>query len=167
MGETMKSIIVLLALAAGATSSGMFAQDQPQPPATDKAPATKKKTAKKTAAAPAPQFLTIPKDATPNPDGTYTVTDKDGKKWNYWQSPFGVMRSEVKPAPPMSTFAPGAPAQQDLSYTTTTDKGDTVGFARQTPFGPVQYDKKKSEMTDAEHKLFETQHPESKQTKPE
>jgi hypothetical protein len=162
MGKTMKSIIVLLALTAGAAA---LAQDQAR--ATDKAPAVKKKTAKKAAAAPGPQFLTIPKDATLNSDGTYAYTDKDGKKWSYWNSPFGVMKSEIKPAPPMSTFVPNATAPQDLSYTTTKDKGDTVHFDRQTPFGPVGYDKKKSDMTDAERKLFETQHQESKQTKPE
>jgi len=143
----MKTTILFLTLIAG---TGM-AQDQTTPPPA-KATANKKKTtAKKTTEAPAPQFLTVPADATQNPDGTYSYTDKDGKKWNYWKSPFGVMRSEVKPTTP-----------SPLQYTSTTDKGDTVRFERQTPFGPVGYDRKKSEMSDEERSLFELQHPESK-----
>ena len=42
----------------------------------------KKKTAAHTKpAAPAAQQIVIPKDATPNPDGSYSYTDKAGKKW--------------------------------------------------------------------------------------
>jgi hypothetical protein len=161
MGEAMKLFLIIIAL-----TGSLFAQDQPQKPASkDKTPAAKKKTSKKTEA-PASPFLTIPKEATANPDGTYAYTDKDGKKWSYWNSPFGVMRSEIKgdTAPPGN---PSAAPMPQIQYTSTTDKGDTVRFERQTPFGPVGYDRKKSEMTDAERSLFETQHPESKQTKPE
>lgn len=143
MGEAMKRILFALLL-----TGPVYAQDQPAP----KKPTAKKTTAaKKTTESP---FLTIPKDAVRNPDGTYTYTDQAGKKWSYWNSPFGVMRSEVKP--PSSEAMPGA---------TTTDKGDTVRFERMTPFGPMGYERKKSEMTDAERSLFESQHPESQ--KPE
>ena len=161
----MKSILIFIALA-----GSMFAQDQPPKPAsTDKPAAAKKtaatkKTAKKTEAPPV-AFLTIPKDATANGDGTFTYTDKAGKKWSYWNSPFGVMKSEIKPNTPVASSA--APAPAPFQFTSSTDKGDTVRFERQTPFGPMGYDRKKSEMSDAERNLFETQHPESKQTKPE
>lgn len=141
-----------------------MAQDQTAPPAQTTPPAKKKKkTAKKTTEeAQGPQFLTVPADAKKNPDGTYTYTDKTGRKWNYWKSPFGVMRSEVNT--PTPTAEGKIPAT--LQYTSTTDKGDTVRFERQTPFGPVGYDRKKSEMSREERSLFELQHPESK-AKPE
>ena len=136
-----------------------MAQDQATtPPPAKKTPTAKKTAAKKTTEAPAPQFLTIPAGATQNPDGTYSYTDEDGKKWNYWKSPFGVMRSEVKPTTPTAD----GKAPSTLQYTSTTDKGDTVRFERQTPFGPIGYDRKKSEMSDEERSLFELQHPESK-----
>ena len=162
MGEAMKTIVFLL-LFAGSTQAQDPAAATPQ----TKAQAAKKKAAKKTTEAPASPFLTIPKGATANPDGTYAFTDKDGKKWNYWNSPFGVMRSEIKPGTAAAAGAPSEAAAAPMPYTSATDKGDTVRFERQTPFGPMGYDRKKSEMTDAERSLFQSQHPESKQTKPE
>ena len=156
----MKTTILFLTLIAG---MGM-AQDQAAPPPAKAITTKKKAAAKKSTETPAPQFLTVPADATQNPDGTYSYTDKAGKKWNYWKSPFGVMRSEVKPGAPALDAKAAAPSP--FQYTSSTDKGDTVRFERQTPFGPVGYDRKKSEMSDEERSLFELQHPESK-AKPE
>jgi hypothetical protein len=157
----MKPFIILFALAVGAV-----AQDQTAPPpAKTTAKSAKKTTAKKSTEAPPSPFITIPKEATANPDGTFTYTDKAGKKWSYWNSPFGVMKSEVKPLPPSTD--PGSPEANALAGVITTDKGDTVRFERQTPFGPMGYARKKSEMTDAERALFQTQHPESKKNQPE
>lgn len=159
----MKSLIFSFALLGG---TWLFEQNQTTSPAPKtKSTSAAKKSAKKTTAPPAPAFLTVPADATANPDGTYSYTDKAGRKWNYWKSPFGVMRSEV-PAGAPAQAAPTSGAAP-FQYTSSTDKGDSVRFERQTPFGPVGYDRKKSEMTDAERGLFEKQHPESKQTKPE
>jgi len=163
MGKTMKSILVILLFAGSLTAQDSAQTTLSKPKAT----AAKKKAAKKSTEAPASPFLTIPKGATVNPDGTYAFTDKDGRKWNYWNSPFGVMRSEIKPGPAAAAGAPSEAATASMPYTSATDKGDTVRFERQTPFGPMGYDRKKSEMTDAERSLFESQHPESKQTKPE
>ena len=39
-------------------------------------------------------MLTIPKEATKNANGTYSFTDKDGKKWIYRTGQFGVSRVE-------------------------------------------------------------------------
>ena len=104
---------------------------------------------KKTAAAPAPQALTIPKDAVPNPDGlSYVWTDKQGKKWMYAKTPFGITRSPLSDAPV------SAPA---LSTTRAIDKGDTVRFERPSPFGPMIWEKKKSALTDDERHLLDAQ----------
>ena len=153
MGEAMKSIIIFLTFTAA-----LAAQDQTTTPPAKTTTAKKKTAAKKTTEAPPSPFLTVPAGATQNPDGTYNYTDKDGKKWNYWKSPFGVMRSEIKPTTPTAD----GKTPSTLQYTSTTDKGYTVRFERQTPFGPMGYDRKKSEMSDEERSLFELQHPESK-----
>ena len=107
----------------------------------------KDKKSKKKAAAPASQALTIPKDAVPNSDGLgYAWTDKDGKKWVYAKTPFGVTRS------PASDTAASGP---DLSTTKAIDKGDTVRFERSSPFGPMIWEKKKSDLTDDERHLVD------------
>jgi|SRR5580698_7167013 hypothetical protein len=108
------------------------------------------KTTKK-AAAPAPHALTIPKDAVPNPDGvSYIWTDKQGKKWVYAKTPFGIDRS------PASDAAVSVP-----SATKVIDKGDTVRFERPSPFGTESWEKKKSELTNEEQHLFDAQHPDT------
>jgi hypothetical protein len=101
-------------------------------------------------AAPAPQALTIPKDAVPNPDGTtFNYTDKQGKKWVYIKTPFGVMKNPATGTP--------AATPPDLGSTTAVDKGDSVMFERPSPFGTMSWEKKKSELTDDERHILDTQ----------
>ena len=109
--------------------------------------ATKKKTD-----TPAPQAVTIPKDAVPNADGTtFLYTDKQGKKWTYAKTPFGIMKSAYS-----DTAAAAAPAQ-DNGQTKAIDKGDTVRFEHVGPFGTMAYEKKKTELTDDERHVLEAQ----------
>ncbi len=49
----------------------------------------------------------------------------------------------------------------------TTDAGDTVKFQRQTPFGVTKWEKKKSDLTDEERHLFESQQPKPAPPQPE
>jgi len=124
----MKSIVIIVVLLGGAICA----------PAADK---------KKDP--PAPQATTIPKDAVPNPDGiSYVYTDKEGKKWVYAKTPFGVTRS------PASDTPVSAP---DLSTTKAIDKGDTVRFERPGPFGTLSWEKKKADLTDDERHILEAQ----------
>jgi hypothetical protein len=130
----MKMKIVIAAVILFAAAIGAQADDN--------------KTTKK-AAAPAPQALTIPKDAVPNPDGrSYIWTDKQGKKWVYAKTPFGVTKSAVSDA---------AVSGPNLSTTKAIDKGDTVRFERPSPFGTMSWEKKKSDLTDDERHLLDTQ----------
>ena len=105
-------------------------------------------------AAPAPPLktivpLTIPKDAKPGENGTFKYTDKDGKKWIYNTTPFGVSRmADMGPAPEYYT-APVASKAIDL--------GDTVRFEQPGPFGIMHWEKKKSELTDDERKVLDNQ----------
>jgi hypothetical protein len=107
---------------------------------------------KNTAAAP-PPAITIPKDAVANPDGvSYTWTDKDGKKWIYARTPFGITKS---PAAAQTADAP--------VMTKAVDKGDTVRFERPGPFGTISWEKKKTELTDEERGIFEGQNAKTEQ----
>ena len=105
--------------------------------------------AEKKKAVPAPQAVTIPKDAVANPDGSYSYTDKEGKKWTYVKTPFGVMKSP--------TADPSTSPPSDLSLTKAIDKGDTVRFERPGPFGTFSWEKKKSELTDDERHILDAQ----------
>ena len=134
----MKTSISLLALLA----TGLLMAQSDQKPAY-------KETAKK-AAAKKPAPLTIPKDAVKNPDGTYSYIDKEGKKWRYVNTAFGVMRSEDNPD---ATVPAAAPA----NWTKATDNGDTVIFEKPTPFGPARMEKKKTDLTPEERAFLDSQ----------
>jgi hypothetical protein len=108
----------------------------------------KKKEDTATAAAPG-KALTIPKDAVANPDGTYSYTDKDGKKWNYVKTAFGITRFPARDQP-------AAAAPPDISRVKVFDKGDTVRFERPGAMGPLSWEKKKSELTDEERRIFDS-----------
>jgi hypothetical protein len=113
------------------------------------APAAQKKAAPK--ANPAPPAVTIPKDAVPNSDGvSYAWTDKQGKKWTYTKTPFGIMKAPVNDTP-----AAAAPAA--LSGTKAIDKGETVRFERAGPFGVTSWEKTKTDLNDDERRLLESQ----------
>ena len=108
---------------------------------------TKKAVATKSTAAPQP--LTIPKDAVANADGTFSWTDKQGKKWNYVNTPFGVMRSEAQ--------APAASTTASLEGVKAFDAGDKVRFEKPSPFGPIKWEKNKTDLTDEERSLLNKQ----------
>jgi hypothetical protein len=100
------------------------------------------KTAVKTTTA---QPLTIPADAMANPNGSYSWTDKQGKRWIFVKTPFGVMKQEAVPPPSDSNALTGMKAYAD---------GDKVRFERATPFGPMKWEKNKADLTDEERALL-------------
>jgi hypothetical protein len=156
-----KSLTILTLLAAGLlpAQSDQKAADNAPPAATKKEPA--KADAAKKPAAPSAQPLSIPKDAVQNPDGTYSYTDQAGKKWKYVSTPFGVRRSEDGATAPIATpFGPAA--AKPVQWTKATDNGETVKFERQTPFGPVVVEKKKSDLTAEERAFLDSQTAKSK-----
>lgn len=140
----MKSILTVIALCAAAIC----------------APAQTNKSA-----APAPKVVAIPKDAVQNPDGTYSYTDKDGKKWIYIKTPFGVVKNaapdtpaSTDPPPDSSPTKPGDRSTKAVDgLTKAIDKGDTVRFERTSPFGKVTWEKKKSELTEDERQILDAQ----------
>jgi hypothetical protein len=111
----------------------------------------------RTEAPTASEILQIPKDAMARPDGSFLWTDKDGKQWAFRQSPFGVMKY---PAPAQADAPPAAPAAVNKNVRVI-DKGETVRFEKPTPFGVVAYEKKKTELTDDERRMYEASKPQS------
>jgi hypothetical protein len=141
----MKKLIAIIALSAVALSAS----------AADK---KKKTTAAAKPATPVAQPLVIPNDASPNSDGTYSYTDKDGKKWIFSKTPFGVSKIQD-----MTGSAPAIAAAPAGQYMKATDNGETVKFERQSPFGTTKWEKKKSELTDEERGVVERQTAKSEQ----
>lgn len=111
------------------------------------------KTTKKTQAAPAattaPAEVVIPKGAVEQSDGNFHYTDAKGKKWLYRKTPFGISKVEDK-------AVPVAPTEED-KLTVATDAGDSVHFEKPSPFGPVKWDKKKTELDSNEQSIWNRQ----------
>ena len=129
----MKKILVVILCC---TTASAWAADRKKP--------------KKTAAPPAPTTITIPKDAVQDPGGqSYTWTDQSGKKWTYSKTPFGVMKFPKADEAAQPTV--------DMSLTKSIDKGDTVRFERPGPFGTISWEKKKTDLTPDEQRLFDAQ----------
>jgi len=105
-----------------------------------------------TPAAPVKQ-LTIPADATQIGENTYAKTDAQGKKWIYYQTPFGVTRAE-EPTAAQKQAAANLPAIPDY---TAADEGDKIRFSKVTPFGVQTWTRSKSELTADERATWERQ----------
>jgi hypothetical protein len=99
--------------------------------------------AKKSAAVPTPPRRTeIPAGAVERDPGRFFYTDKDGKKWIFVRTPFGISRTEDTGAP--------APASDTAPAVKATESGDTVTFERLSAFGVTKWQKKKADLTDDE-----------------
>jgi hypothetical protein len=89
----------------------------------------------------AEQALTIPKDATANPNGTYSWTDKQGKAWTYVQTPFGVSRAlQTEPVPGKALpkgIPAGAKANPNGTYTWIDKSGEAWNYVV-SPFGVIR-----------------------------
>ena len=107
---------------------------------------TKKTDSKKVTKVPEP--FVIPKDATPLPDGSFRYVDKDGKKWIYRSTPFGVSKSEERPVAPVVQQTGDDPTKSQ-------DLGDSVRFTRPTPFGPKVWTAKKTELSSYEKGIWD------------
>ncbi len=134
------ALAILLLTAAGLAAQASASTGSTVPKAAKKSTAAAKATS--------PQPLTVPADAVANADGTFSWTDKQGKKWTYVKTPFGVVRSEVTPPPATSASLQGVKAF---------DEGDKFRFEKQSPFGVVKWEKKKTELTDEERDLVARQ----------
>jgi hypothetical protein len=100
-------------------------------------------------------LLSIPKDAVQTTPGFYRWTDKDGKVWTYRFTPFGVTRW---PADSMDMKRDAADkANAAAGRTTAVEAGDSIHFEQVTPFGKRTWIRKKTELNEAERKIWELQ----------
>lgn len=101
----------------------------------------------------------IPAGAHLNASGTYSWTDKDGKAWTFEKTPFGISRYPATPAasPQAAPQAAAVPDTREPDIKTI-DKGDTVRFERKGLMGTSVWEKKKSEMSEEEKRMFASQH---------
>jgi len=170
-------------MAAGLTVTTTCALAATDPDKAESAKTPPAKTVKPTAIKPTPiKPATIPKDAVPNGDGSFTWTDKNGAKWLYKKTPFGVSKTEAvkhesqyagQPQPTTREVETdkGVELQRDTPFGTAksgtdaknsppvkaTEAGDVVRFERKTPFGTAKWEKKKSELTDDERRILAQQ----------
>lgn len=148
--NTMKKLVILIApLALALLAIPASSQTKaPQKPATVKKVAVAPKPA-----APTVKPLVIPKDATPNADGTYSWADKAGKKWIFAKTPFGISRIED-----VASFASAVPVGQ---FVKAFEVGDKIRFERQSPFGTNKWEKNKADLTDEERAIVAAQTPQT------
>jgi hypothetical protein len=108
------------------------------------------KTAKK-----APAASAIPKDAVQTTPGFYRWTDKNGKVWTYRQTPFGVTRW---PADSVDANQSAEDKRTAVGERTiAVEQGDSIRFEQATPFGKHAWVRKKSELTEAEQRIWDLQ----------
>jgi hypothetical protein len=92
-----------------------------------------------------PRRNEIPAGAVERDPGRFFYTDKDGKKWIFVRTPFGISRLEDKP----DLSGPSRPSDP-LPNVKATESGDTVTFERPSSFGVSRWQKKKTDLTDDE-----------------
>jgi hypothetical protein len=121
-----------------------------------KAPAKSAKTAAKPKAT-VPKPLEIPAGAVEYEPYNYRFTDKSGKTWIYSKTPFGVVRRPEITEQPVAT--------DQSKEVKAWDAGDSVRFERSSPFGPVKWERKKTELTDTEKTIWEREQAQAAQPK--
>ena len=82
-----------------------------------------------------PQAIVIPAGAVAAAPYLYSYIDKDGRKWFYRETPFGVMRYPDEPA--------AAPKNPQPDGIRAFEDGDVVRFERLGPFGIYHWTKNK------------------------
>src|SRR5258708_27073480 len=143
----MKKATLFLPLCSTVAVAQAPAEKKPAPKAAAKpAPKTAVAAAPAKPAPPLAQPLVIPKDAVVQSDGTYKYTDKDGRRWVYSNTFFGLSRMEDMSDP----NAAAVPAKQAPVFDKVTADGDVFHFERITPFGPLKWDRRKAELSDEE-----------------
>lgn len=84
---------------------------------------------------------TIPASAVQVEPGQYRYVDGDGVAWLLRRTPFGV----------------AAVQERASDLVKATEMGDSIRFVQTTPFGSHTWDRKKSELTEAERAVWDRQ----------
>jgi hypothetical protein len=127
--------LTILALLSMGLASAAWADDKQS----DKKPAPAKA-----------QQIAIPADAVEVEPYTYRYTDPAGKNWLYRKTPFGVSRTEVKPASPEAVKKVQEEKDRLIDATFAREDGDSIHFDRDSPFGHMDWRRKKTELNEIE-----------------
>jgi len=96
------------------------------------------------------QRLELPKDAEETAPFTWRWTDKEGKRWIYRQTPFGLVRYQERETE--SAAEPGSGGRPALEAY---EEGEQVRFERLTPFGKQRWYRNKSELEGEEREAWQ------------
>ena len=120
----------------------------------------------------------VPKDAVQTGADAWEHKDREGRTWYFRRTPFGWMKSgglneadrkklESAPAPEKRDVSPFGPVNsaskkdaapdQPAVETKVRDNGDSLEFERPTPFGPVKWTRKKTELKPDEQAAWDRQ----------
>ena len=108
-------------------------------------------------AKPAPnkvQEITIPPGAVEVEPYAYRFTDAQGKRWIYRKTPFGISRAEDKAVGGVEDPKKEENARL-IDSTTAVEDGETVRFERPGPFGVAKWQRKKTELNEVEHAVWD------------
>ena len=117
----------------------------------------------------------IPKTAVQTSADSWEYKDAEGRTWYYRRSPFGWMKTgglteaerkkaETAPPPekrdaspfgPIATTKESAPGQASSVEIKVREAGESLEFERPTPFGPVKWTRKKSELKPDEQSAWD------------
>ena len=104
-----------------------------------------------------PAPLALPKDAVETEPGSWRHTDRQGRKWVYRKTPFGLTRYEDKP----DAARPEGPNPSELI--SAVEDGDFAKFERPGPFGPYRWRKKIADLDEVEKAALERGRAKAKQ----
>lgn len=142
-------VLSLLGLACFAAAADQKSDKKPNP----KAPVTKA------------VALTIPSNAVEVAPYTYRSIDPQGKAWIYRKTPFGVSRTEDKPASADDVKKTQDSKDQQIQTTTAVEDGDSIRFVRNSPFGRTEWQKKKTDLNEVEQAVWSRE--QAKRSNPE
>jgi len=109
---------------------------------------------KKTAAPAQVREITVPPGAVEVEPYTYLYTDPNGRGWLYRKTPFGVMRVEDKPVSAEDAKKARDGKDRLIEATSAAEDGDSIRFARQTPFGRSEWRRPKTQLNEVEQAVW-------------
>lgn len=97
--------------------------------------------------------VTVPPGAVETGPGTWSHTDRQGRKWVYRDTPFGIARFEEKEQ--KEDAAAASSRKSESESVKAFDDGEFVRFERQGPFGVYKWRSNKKELSAMEQEAWD------------
>ncbi|HWQ53311.1 MAG TPA: hypothetical protein VN442_06480 [Bryobacteraceae bacterium] len=97
------------------------------------------------------EAVVVPPGAVETEPGTWQYTDKQGRKWIYRKTPFGMARVEDK----QSAEEPSSAADPKAESLEAFEDGEFVRFERKGPFGVYKWRRSKKDLNTAEQQAWD------------